>query len=507
MEQPEFISLLPIIVTLALALSTRNVVVGLFSGVVCGVAMLEGTFIDKGPLDSMSALMKSYLLPQLTDSYNAGVLLLLVFIGGFVALMEKSGGGVAFAKRITLWVTNKCQAQLATWFGGIAIFFSDLGTPLIAGPVFRPLFDKLKVSRQKLAFIIDSTASPVAILIPFIGWGVYIMSLIQKEFTALEVGMSEWDAFIGAIPYQFYAFLAIAIVPILSFFKLDFGPMAHAERLAKQGSDFGKVQDSLNVFEHKNAKTSFVWAPLLVMLIVLCSILIPHGFPFQQVSGSTFRAALSSAYFFAAMTLIGLMAMYGVRKLSDGIQVYLKGMSNMMSVAVILILAWALSSVGKELGAAAYIAQQAQAGFPYWLVPAVAFLLAGIISFATGSSWGTFAILMPLVIPTAFAIDAPMLVCIGAVLSGGLFGDHCSPISETTILSSTGAGCDQYEHFRTQLPYALVNGGIALISFVVSGVLASPLIVLVAIIVQIAVYLVLSKRQSASESLQAQPIS
>ncbi|MEZ9420136.1 sodium:proton exchanger [Vibrio breoganii] len=507
MEQPEFISLLPIIVTLALALSTRNVVVGLFSGVVCGVAMLEGTFIDKGPLDSMSALMKSYLLPQLTDSYNAGVLLLLVFIGGFVALMEKSGGGVAFAKRITLWVTNKCQAQLATWFGGIAIFFSDLGTPLIAGPVFRPLFDKLKVSRQKLAFIIDSTASPVAILIPFIGWGVYIMSLIQKEFTALEVGMSEWDAFIGAIPYQFYAFLAIAIVPILSFFKLDFGPMAHAERLAKQGSDFGKVQDSLNVFEHKNAKTSFVWAPLLVMLIVLCSILIPHGFPFQQVSGSTFRAALSSAYFFAAMTLIGLMAIYGVRKLSDGIQVYLKGMSNMMSVAVILILAWALSSVGKELGAAAYIAQQAQAGFPYWLVPAVAFLLAGIISFATGSSRGTFAILMPLVIPTAFAIDAPMLVCIGAVLSGGLFGDHCSPISETTILSSTGAGCDQYEHFRTQLPYALVNGGIALISFVVSGVLASPLVVLVAIIVQIAVYLVLSKRQSTSESLETQPAS
>ncbi|MEZ9133876.1 Na+/H+ antiporter NhaC family protein, partial [Vibrio breoganii] len=208
-----------------------------------------------------------------------------------------------------------------------------------------------------------------------------------------------------------------------------------------------------------------------------------------------------------AMTLIGLMAMYGVRKLSDGIQVYLKGMSNMMSVAVILILAWALSSVGKELGAAAYIAQQAQAGFPYWLVPAVAFLLAGIISFATGSSWGTFAILMPLVIPTAFAIDAPMLVCIGAVLSGGLFGDHCSPISETTILSSTGAGCDQYEHFRTQLPYALVNGGIALISFVVSGVLASPLVVLVAIIVQIAVYLVLSKRQSISESLETQPAS
>ncbi|CAH1534614.1 Sodium:proton exchanger [Vibrio rotiferianus] len=505
MEQAEVTSLIPIIITLVLALTTRNVVVGLFAGVVSGVAMLEGTFVDKGPLDSFSALMKSYLLPQLTDSYNAGVILLLVFIGGFVALMEKSGGGVAFAKKVTQWVASKCQAQLSAWFGGVVIFFSDLGTPLIVGPVFRPLFDKLKVSRQKLAFIIDSTSSPVAILIPFIGWGVYIMSLIQKEFAALDVGISDWDAFIGAIPYQFYAFLAIAIVPIVSFFKLDFGPMAKAEQLAEQGSDFGKVQDSLNVFEHKNAKTSFVWAPLLVMLVVLCSILVPHGFPFQKVAGSTFRAALSSAYFFAAITLISLMAFYGVRKLSDGIQVYLKGMSNMMSVAVILVLAWSLSSVGKELGAAAYIAEQAQAGFPYWLLPAVAFLLAGVISFATGSSWGTFAIMMPLVIPTAVAIDAPLLVCIGAVLSGGLFGDHCSPISETTILSSTGAGCEQYEHFRTQLPYAVLNGAIALTSFLVAGVMASPVIVLVAIVAQFAIYLLLSKQQSlqALESVTA----
>ena len=170
---------------------------------------------------------------------------------------------------------------------------------------------------------------------------------------------------------------------------------------------------------------------------------------------------------------------------------------------MILVLAWSLSSVGKELGAAAYIAEQAQVGFPYWLLPAVAFLLAGIISFVTGSSWGTFAIMMPLVIPTAVAIDAPLLVCIGAVLSGGLFGDHCSPISETTILSSTGAGCEQYEHFRTQLPYAVLNGAIALTSFLVAGVMASPVIVLVAIVAQFAIYLVLSKQQSSPTLEQA----
>jgi len=500
MEQAEFTSLLPVIVTLTLALTTRNVVVGLFAGVMTGVAMLEQTFIATGPLETFGALMKNYLLPQLTDSYNAGVILLLVFIGGFVALMEKSGGGVAFAERVTTWVKSKSQSQISAWFGGIVIFFSDLGTPLIVGPVFRPLFDKLKLSRQKLAFIIDSTSSPVAILIPFIGWGVYIMGLIQKEFSQLDVAMTDWDAFIGAIPYQFYAFLAIAIVPIISILKCDFGPMAQAEWNAKQGNTSIHDQaDTHKAFSHQNAKASFVWAPLLVMLVVLCSMLVPQGFPFQKVAGSTFRAALSTAYLFAAVTLVSLMALYGVRKVTDSIQLYLKGMSGMMSVAVILVLAWALSSVGKELGAAAYIAEQAQAGFPSWLLPAVAFLLAAIISFATGSSWGTFAIMMPLVIPTSVAIDAPLLVAIGAVLSGGLFGDHCSPISETTILSSTGAACNQYEHFKTQLPYALLNGAIALSSFIIAGIVESPMVLLVAIVAQIAIYVVISRTRLVGE--------
>ncbi|MGR6832233.1 Na+/H+ antiporter NhaC family protein [Aliivibrio wodanis] len=493
MEQTDITSLIPIAITLLISLTTRNVVVGLFAGVLSGVAMLNGLFTHFDPLETFGVMVKSYISPQLTDSYNAGVIVLLVFIGGFVALMEKSGGGYAFADKVTTWVKSKFQAQTSAWLGGIVIFFSDLGTPLIVGPVFRPLFDKLKVSRQKLAFIIDSTSSPVAILIPFIGWGVYIMGLIQKEFTALNVELSDWDAFIGAIPFQFYAILAIAIVPLVAFKKLDFGPMARAEKAAEQGNAHISSDVTKEIFTHKNAKASFVWAPLLVMGLVLSFMLVPLGFPFEKVSGSVFRSALSTAYFFAAATLICLMAFYKVRGWSEGISVYMKGMGNMMQVAIILILAWSLSSVGKELGAAAYIAEQAQSGFPYWLVPAVAFLLAAIISFATGSSWGTFAIMMPLVIPTAIAIDAPLYACIGAVLSGGLFGDHCSPISETTILSSTGAGCDQFEHFKTQLPYALLNGGIALISFVIAGFVENALIFVFALCVQIALVFTLAK--------------
>ncbi|PSU79601.1 sodium:proton exchanger [Photobacterium phosphoreum] len=465
MVQTDASSLIPILVTLTLSLITRNVVIGLFMGALSGVLML--TTIN--PIAAFGILVSDYLVPQLTNSYNAGVLVLLVFIGGFVALMEKSGGGQAFANKVTHQISTSCRGQLSAWLGGIGIFFSDLGTPLIVGPIFRPLFDKLKLSRQKLAFIIDSTSSPVAILIPFIGWGVYIMGLMQKEFIALDSDISDWDAFIHAIPYQFYAILAIAIVPLVAIKKLDFGPMAQAEIDTLQGKHNGYSNTKLTSFTHQNAQASFVWMPLLVMAVILILMLAPLGFPFEKVSGSIFRAALSSAYFFAAITLILLMAVYNVRKLDDGINVYLKGMGNMMQVAIILILAWTLSTVGKQLGAADYIAQQAQAGFPYWLVPAVAFLLSAIISFATGSSWGTFAIMMPLVIPTAFAIDAPLYVSIGAVLSGGLFGDHCSPISETTILSSTGSGCDQFEHFRTQLPYALLNGAIALISYILAG--------------------------------------
>lgn len=495
MVQIDASSLIPILVTLTLSLITRNVVIGLFMGVLSGVFML--TTMD--PIAAFGIMVSDYLVPQLTDSYNAGVIVLLIFIGGFVALMEKSGGGQAFANKVTHQISTSCRGQISAWLGGIGIFFSDLGTPLIVGPIFRPLFDKLKLSRQKLAFIIDSTSSPVAILIPFIGWGVYIMGLMQKEFSALDSDISDWDAFIHAIPYQFYAILAITIVPLVAIKKLDFGPMAQAEIDAQQGKSNGYTNTELTSFTHQNSQASFVWMPLLVMAIILILMLAPLGFPFEKVSGSIFRAALSSAYFFAAITLILLMAGYKVRKLNDGINVYLKGMGNMMQVAIILILAWTLSTVGKELGAADYIAQQAQAGFPYWLVPAVAFLLSAIISFATGSSWGTFAIMMPLVIPTAFAIDAPLYVCIGAVLSGGLFGDHCSPISETTILSSTGSGCDQFEHFRTQFPYALLNGAIALISFIIAGLYQHYIIFIFALLLQIAVLILLSKKQKQRE--------
>ncbi|MBL4631573.1 MAG: sodium:proton exchanger, partial [Paraglaciecola sp.] len=342
---------------------------------------------------------------------------------------------------------------------------------------------------------------PVAILVPFIGWGIYIISLIQKEFDGAGQDISAIDSFIQAIPFQFYAILAIFIVPVLIYTNLDFGPMAEAEKAAEYSTNKTLTEQDKNnfqAFSHSKARPSFVFIPLLIMAAVLCSILLPLGFPFERVAGSTFRAALSSAYFFAAVTLMLMMAFYGVRTLTQGIGLYLQGMGNMMQVIIVLILAWTFSTLGKELGTATYIAEQAQQGFPYWLLPAVAFVLSGIISFSTGSSWGTFAIMFPLMIPTAFAIEASLVVSIGAVLSGGLFGDHCSPISETTILSSTGSGCNQFEHFKTQLPYALTNGVIALCGFIFAGFNPNTYWILIALAVQVSVLYLIAKMKILS---------
>lgn len=487
MSDPSFTSLLPVLVTLIIALTARNVLVGLFGGVFIGVAMVT----QASPLLLVPTLVQDHIVPEVADSYNASVLVLLIFIGGFVKLIEFSGGGTAFAQVAARWVSGKARAQLASWVGGIMIFFSDLGTPLIVGPVFQPLIDRLKISRQKLAFILDSTSSPVAILIPFIGWGVFIMSVIADAFAANDIATSEWDAFVSAIPFQLYAWLAIAMVPVLTLLNFDYGPMAEAEKSA--GAE--RTEQPVSAPEqHSKAKPILVWLPLLVLGVTLFATLNHHGFPFEQVAGSDFRAGLSAAYFLAAVVLVGLIVFTGVQGLLDTFTRYIEGMTGMLPIAATLVLAWTLGSVSESLGTGAYVAEIAREGLPGALLPAVVFVLAAVISFATGSSWGTIIIMMPLAVPAALATAAPLPIVIGAVLSGGLFGDHSSPVSETTILSSTGAGTTPLEHFRTQLPYAMTNGAIALTGFILAGYLQLTWLAVLAIATQFGVLWLLRSR-------------
>ena len=492
MVEPGIESLIPVITTLAVALALRNVLAGLFVGVLVGALFIGDTSV----LGFLPDLVARLIVPEVADGYNASVLVLLAFIGGFVKLIETSGGGEAFARSVVRHVSSRVRVQLAAWTGGIMIFFSDLGTPLIVGPVFQSLVDRLQVSRQKLAFILDSTSSPVAILVPFIGWGVFIMSVIADAFRANGVAYGEWDAFIAAVPFQFYAWLAIAIVPLLAILKFDIGPMRQAEidaRNAPQPEPAQRVSTSL-------AKPVLVWLPLLVLGATLFASLAQHGFPFSQVAGSDFRAGLSAAYFLAALTLLALGVLGRVQTLQQGLGRYVDGMSGMMPVAATLVLAWTLGSVSESLGTASYVADIARDGLPGAMLPAVTFVLAAIISFATGSSWGTIIIMMPLAVPASLATAAPLPVVIGAVLSGGLFGDHSSPVSETTILSSTGAATPPLEHFRTQLPYAMLNGLLACGGFLVAGVFAEVWIVLPLLGLQLLLLVALRRWQTQPSS-------
>lgn len=487
------LSIVPIVLTIALAIWTRNVILSLFTGLLCGALIICGG----NPVEALKATVGEYIIPRLLDSYNAGIIVLLVFIGGFVTLLEKSGGAEAFARKVANFIDTRCKTQIAAWIGGILVFFSELGTPMIVGPIFAPIFKKMRISKEKLAWIIDSTASPVCVLIPFIGWGVTSMGLIQAEFDNLGItAMTDWTAFCSAIPYQIYPILCLCLVPLVAFTGKEFGAMARAEKNARKGIFSALPNEDApkkDMLTNKKVSPLVVIIPLVVLFITLFGILAPKGFPVKQVPGGEFRVALISGYLLAAVTMILLMKFYKVMPIKQGISTYLKGCSKLFDCIVMLILAWGLSTVGDILGTSEFIVSIVQGAIPYWLVPSLVFLIGAIMSFATGTSWGTFAIVMPIAIPMAYHLDASLIVTIGAVLSGGLFGDHCSPVSDTTILSASGANCELMNHTWTQLPYSVLCAAVTFVGFIAASITESVIVTIVCAAVMAAAYLVLAK--------------
>ena len=327
------------------------------------------------------------------------------------------------------------------------------------------------------------------------------MGLIKQEFDLLNITTSEFSTLVSVIPFQFYAILAVSMVPLVAITKLDFGPMAKAERRVQTtGALYWPESKPLRKAEEGEEFTTgsraiLIWLPLLVLFVTLFGLLISFGFPFTPVPGSDFRVSLSAAYLFAAITIIILMLFYKVKKFGEIFDIYTAGMQKMVYVSVTLVLAWALGKVINEMGTAMFLVEAMKGNVPAFIIPAILFAVGAGMSIASGTSWGTFAIMLPIAIPMAVALDAHLLVCIGAVLSGGIFGDHCSPISDTTILSSTGAGADHIDHVKTQFPYALLNAIIAFIGFVVAGITGSALTLILTVGLLITAVIVLSKPQ------------
>lgn len=500
MEPAEFgvLSLLPPVLAVGLAIATRQVLLSLFLGVWMGTTMLAGW----NPLVGLVDVWRAYAVPQMADSWNASVLLMMFILGGFAALLERGGGAHAFAEALKGKITDSRRGQVLSWAGGLAIWFSDSTNPVVVGPVLRPVTDRVRISREKLAYIVDATSAQDPALIPFTAWGAYIMSLIAKEFQPLGVSQSPFSAFVAAIPWQLYSLTALVMVLVIALTRLDYGPMRRAEiRAAVEGKVFRDgakpLRQEVSVQLPAGAGPT-IWdmvAPIVVLLGTIIFMLEwTGGFPkvgfLEAFSKASTMPSLIMGFFLGSVTA-GYMAVRSrVFTASQALDVWLDGARGMVLANLILILAWSIGSICKAVGTAKFVVSAATGILNPALVPVVIFLVGAFMSFATGTSWGTFAILMPLAVPLAVHVGTPVHAAIAAVISGGLFGDHCSPISDTTILSSMGSTCDHIDHVNTQLPYALTSAFAAAVGYVLGGLTgnAGPALVVALAVMVAAVY-------------------
>lgn len=485
------LSLLPPLVAILLAIRTKQVIPALFLGIWLAATMVNGW----NPFMGFFAMFRDMIIPNLGSPWNATVILYGAAFGGLIAMIQKTGGAFAIADSIAKKVKTARGGQLATAIFGLAIFFEDYFNALTVGSVMRPITDKLKISREKLAYIVDSTSAPICLLVPVSTWVVYVMGLIGSEFEKSGVTDAAYLTYIKTIPYNFYSILALALVFILIFTTWEFGPMAKAEKRAR---DTGKVladdasppvsKEITEVMPLEGTKPRII--NILIPLVVLVGLILPlflwtGGYGgdvgFVEAIGES-SGALSILIAAVAAGFIALFMGVTQKIFSFGkaAEYYVSGIKGMVDVYIILVLAWGLGSGANAVGTDTFVVGFAEQNLAAGLIPAVVFILGGIIAFTTGTSYGTFAILMPIAIPLAQSMDINLFATIAAVLSGGIMGDHCSPISDTTVLSSTGTACDHIDHVRTQLPYALTAAAAGVVAFLLIGITDSLPLALVA---------------------------
>ncbi|EPS9404091.1 Na+/H+ antiporter NhaC family protein [Campylobacter upsaliensis] len=512
-----FITLLPPFIAIILAFITKDVILSLFMGVLSGTFLLSLAsnifFVDTIALiniydtlvESFSKII-SYVLKSTSDPVNAGIILQILCIGGLVALITKMGGAKAIALQFAKRAKTAISAQLNTWFIGLLIFFDDYANLLIVGPIMRPLADKFKISREKFAFIIDSTAAPVAGIAIISTWIGLEVSLIKNAYASIGIdNISAFGIFVETIPYRFYNIFMLFFVALTAIMGREFGSMYAAQIRAKTTGQIAPVSKSA-ALDTAELEDQFL-APkdgieirafdaiVPVMTLIILAILGFYFNGFSVLEGeelanakanplsfetlrSAFGSADSSIVLFQVALFAAIVAIFiGVRRrifnIKEAIETWIYGWKTMIFTIVLLLLAWSLSSIVKDLGTSTFITHLLADKLPEFILPATIFAFASLISFAIGTSYGTMGVLMPLAVPLAFevaklnglegeALHHYMVLNISCVLTGAIFGNHCSPISDNVILSSMSAKCDHMEHVRTQIPYALFICAISL---------------------------------------------
>ena len=478
------LSLLPPILAIVLAFITKNVLLSLFCGVFVGATMGAGWNPVLGLLDTMG----KYIIPSMGDEWNAGVILMTLFVGVFAAFLERGGGATVFGESVQDKIKTRSSAQVSTWLGGMLIFFSDSSNSVIVGPIFKPITDRVKVSREKLAYICDSTAATVPSMIPITAWGALIMGII-KDFIPEDANVM--SAFMKSVPYNLYTISAILMVLYVAVTGFDFGPMRKAEKRAyEEGKVLADDAQPLKqevIIEIPEGATPSLWdmvIPLIVLIVSLFAVFRWTGrFPgkgfFEALSNADSRLGLAVAFFLASIAASIMTKRSKVMTSKEIGETWTAGFSQMVDAILILILSWSIGSVTVDVGTADFIVGVTKGVITPGVMLIAIFLSACLTSFATGTSWGTFAIFLPIAIPIAIANNMPIYPAIGASIAGGMFGDHCSQISDSTILASFGANSDHLAHVKTQIPYALVCAISSIIGFIVAAITNNPLLTVV----------------------------
>ncbi len=456
----DWMTLLPALVAIVVVLWRKEVIIALLLSLFTAECLLllrqEHPAVSSLPMAGLNTL--EALVNVLTDAGNARLMLFALLVGALMAYMRYSGGVAAMVEKLTNRgiAKNARQTKLLAFFTGVGIFIESNLSVLTAGILSRGLFDKFKISRAELAFIIDSTSAPICILILLNGWGAYVLGLLG----AYDLSQSSVSILLQTIPLNFYAIFILLIVLFTIITGKHLAPM----RLANQ---------QLNRIEGKDepqqtaTKARYMLLPLLTMIVSMV------GFMYWTGNGDLSAGSGSKSVLYA--TALACVVAYGLLLSSklfshqQLVDIVYKGMSELLALVTILLLAVALGQSLKNLGTGLYISGLVAQSLPLWLIPAMLFLAGALISFTTGTSWGTFAILIPIGMPLVVNLGLPAPLVLAAILGGGVFGDHCSPISDTTAVSSVAAGCDLLEHTRTQLPYALIAAGMALLAYLVLG--------------------------------------
>lgn len=496
-----WVSLLPPLVAIGLALITREVILSLFAGIWIGALFLVGF----NPIDGTTQSL-SLLIDALVNADHIAIIVFSLLLGGMVGVMSRSGGTQGVVDVLGKFATNRKKGQIFAWASALAIFFDDYANTLIRGNALRPMTDRLNISREKLSYIVDSTAAPLAVSAVITTWIGFEITQIQNALSGLAATTEDAELatqlmagadnafiiFLDSLPYLFYPILALAFVLMTILMKREFGPMLVAERRAASGN--GVIREgsmpaadtnleTLQPIKGKPKRWYNAAIPVIAVIGVALYSLYTTGVAALGPEQSGLRDIIGNANPFDALlwasftgcaVAIGLAVFQKILTLNQALESWVGGMQSMLIAVVILILAWGLGGVTQEIGTGTYLSSLLQDSLPLSLLPGLVFFIAAVTAFSTGTSWGTMAILFPVVVPLSIAMGAGvgfaggenygiLLGAISSVMAGAVFGDHCSPISDTTVLSSMSSACDLIDHVRTQLPYALVVAVVAMI--------------------------------------------